>query len=46
MLHEAHLHWQKPKSPKPGVFVVPFTLPEKPTTCRFFGQEKRMREKT
>ena len=35
--HEAHLHWHKPKSKKPGLFVVPFTLPEKPITFRFFG---------
>ena len=35
--HKAHLHWQKPKSQKPGFFVVPFTLPEKPITFGFFG---------
>ena len=44
--HEAHLHWQKPKSKKPGFFVVPFTLPEKPINIRGFWHEKRMREKT
>ena len=40
-LYQAHLHWQKPKSKKPGFLVVPFTLPDKPIT---FGHEKRMRE--
>ena len=35
--HKAHLHWQKPKSKKPGFFVVPFTLPEKPITFGVFG---------
>ena len=38
---EAHLHWQKPKSKKPGFFVVPFTLPEKTHNIRGFGHEKR-----
>ena len=28
---------KNPKSKKPGVFVVPFTLPEKPITFGFFG---------
>ena len=28
--HEAHLHWQKPKSKTPRFFGVPFTLPENP----------------
>ena len=46
MAIKAHLHWQKPKSKKPGFFVVPFTLPEKPITFGFFWHEKRMREKT
>ena len=36
-IYKAHLHWQKPKSKKPGFFVVPFTLPEKPITFGFFG---------
>ena len=35
--HMAHLHWQKPKSKKPGFFVVPFTLPETPITFGVFG---------
>ena len=39
--YKAHLHWQKP-----GFFVVPFTLPEKPITFMGFWHEKRMREKT
>ena len=42
----AHLHGQKPKSKKPGFFVVPFTLPEKPITFGGAWHEKRMREKT
>ena len=41
---KAHLHWQKPKSQKPGFFVVPFTLPEKTHNFSVFGQEKCMRE--
>ena len=28
--NKAHLHWQKPKSKKPGFFVVPFTLTKNP----------------
>ena len=36
---KAHLHWQKPKSEKPGFFVVPFTLPEKPITFWFLGKK-------
>ena len=36
----------KAKIKKPGFFVVPFTLPEKPLTFSFFWQEKRMRKKT
>ena len=39
------LHWQKPKSKKPGFFVVPFTLPEKTHNIRGFWHEKRMRKK-
>ena len=35
--YKAHLHWQKAKSKKPGFFVVPFTLPEKPITFGVFG---------
>ena len=42
---EAHLHWQKPKSKKPGFFVVPFTLPEKPITFGFFGTKSARAKK-
>ena len=37
--HEAHLHRQKPKYTKPGFFVAPFTLPEKPITFWVFGKK-------
>ena len=40
----AHLHWQKPKSKKPGFFVVPFTLPEKPITFGFLARKAHVRE--
>ena len=43
---EAHLHWQKPKSKKPGFFVVPFTLPEKPITFGVFGTKSACAKKT
>ena len=43
--HEAHLHWQKPKSKKPGFFVVPFTLPEKPITFGVFGTKSACAKK-
>ena len=39
------LHWQKPKSKKPGFFVVPFTLPEKPITFGFFGTKSACAKK-
>ena len=42
---EAHLHWQKPKSKKPGFFVVPFTLPEKPITFGGFGTKSACAKK-
>ena len=44
-LHKAHLHWQKPKSKKPGFFVVPFTLPEKPITFGVFGTKSACAKK-
>ena len=45
-LHQkAHLHWQKPKSKKPGFFVVPFTLPEKPITFGVFGTKSACAKK-
>ena len=43
--HEAHLHWQKPKSKKPGFFVVPFTLPEKPIAFGVFGTKSACAKK-
>ena len=43
--HKAHLHWQKPKSNKPGFFVVPFTLPEKPITFGVFGTKSACAKK-
>ena len=45
--HKAHLHWQKPKSKKPGFFVVglPFTLPEKPITFGVFGTKSACAKK-
>ena len=42
---KAHLHWQKPKSKKPGFFVVPFTLPEKPITFWVFGTKSACAKK-
>ena len=42
---KAHLHWQNPKSKKPGFFVVPFTLPEKPITFGFFGTKSAFAKK-
>ena len=38
--YEAHLHWQKP-----GFFVVPFTLPEKPITFCFLGKKSACAKK-
>ena len=43
--HKAHLHWQKPKSKKPGFFVVPFTLPENPITFGVFGTKSACAKK-
>ena len=43
--YKAHLHWQKPKSKKPGFFVVPFTLPEKPITFGGFGTKRACAKK-
>ena len=43
--HKAHLHWQKQKSKKPGFFVVPFTLPEKPITFGVFGTKSACAKK-
>ena len=45
MPHKAHLHWQKPKSKKPGFFVVPFTLPEKPIAFGVFGTKSACAKK-
>ena len=42
---KAHLHWQKPKTQKPGFFVVPFTLPEKPITFGVFGTKSACAKK-
>ena len=42
---KAHLHWQKPKSKKPGFFVVPFTLPEKPIAFGVFGTKSACAKK-
>ena len=43
---KAHLHWQKNQNPKkPGFFVVPFTLPEKPITFGFFGKKSACAKK-
>ena len=36
---------KKTKSKKPGFFVVPFTLPEKPITFRFFGTKSACAKK-
>ena len=43
--YKAHLHWQKPKSKKPGFFVVPFTLPEKPIPFGVFGTKSACAKK-
>ena len=43
--NKAQLHWQKPKSKKPGFFVVPFTLPEKPITFGVFGTKSACAKK-
>ena len=42
---KAHLHWQKPKSKKPGFFVVPFTLPEKPISFGVLGTKSACAKK-
>ena len=43
--YKAHLHWQKPKSKKPGFFVVPFTLPEKPIAFGFLARKSACAKK-
>ena len=44
--HKAHLHWQKPKSKKPGVFCCTVYTARKTHNIWGFWHEKRMREKT
>ena len=42
---KSHVHWQKPKSKKPGFFVVPFTLPEETHSFRGFGKKSACAKK-
>ena len=44
--NEAHLHWQKPKSKKPGFFCCTVYTARKTHNIQSFWHEKRMREKT